>query len=75
MTDLRKMKPVDEAEFRRFVADYPGRLTLDCCRIFEPPLFTFNDFSDGKTMPYSIVASYNLDGTVKSNFQIVEDEV
>lgn len=49
------MKPVNKAEFQKFIADYPRKLEVDICGICDPPFVTYNDFQLGK-WPESVVA-------------------
>lgn len=53
-------KQVTRQECIDFVKNYPVRLEQDVAGMFEPPLRTFNDFSDGKVWPESIVAKVVL---------------
>lgn len=55
-----KKKVVSKAEFDDFIDSYPNELAVDVTGICEPPLKTYNDFSDGKVWPESIVASVVL---------------
>ena len=50
------MKQVSRQEYIRFIKNYPRDLDFDCTGIFEPPLGTYNDFSNEKVWPESIVA-------------------
>jgi len=53
--------PVNQEEFENFLDSYPkGALKADVYRISEPAVLTYNDFSDGKKWPESIVASVTL---------------
>ena len=56
MTQLNKFKSVTKAELDKFVREYPNRLTRDVCAIREPAGVSFNDFTEGKEWPESIVA-------------------
>lgn len=51
------MKLVSKEEFESFVKNYPVKLEWDVTTICEPPLGTYNDFSEGKVWPGSVVAS------------------
>ena len=50
-----EFKKVTKEEFDEFVKNYPNDLDWDVCGISEPPLGSYNDFSDGKTWPDSMV--------------------
>ena len=54
----KKFKKVSRDEYKKFVEEYSQRIPLsfDVARMFEPPLESYNDFSDGDIWPYSIVA-------------------
>lgn len=68
-------RKVDKAEFEAFIRGYPKPLVKDVDHRGEPSRLTYNDFSDGKTWPASVVAtvilyedSYpNEDGTKRPN--------
>jgi len=47
-------------ELEQFVKDYPQPLETNVAHMFDPPLLTYNDFSDGKVWPESIVAQVVL---------------
>jgi len=49
-------KKVSKAEFDSFIVAFPRRLESDVTSICEPPMRTYNDFSDGKVWPESIAA-------------------
>lgn len=51
------MKTCTKSELEDFVKNYPNKLEKDIIHFCEPPLLTFNDFSNGKVWPDSIVAS------------------
>lgn len=51
-----KFKKVSKNEYLEFIKNYPKPLEFDCTGICEPPLGTYNDSSDGKMWPESIVA-------------------
>jgi len=51
---------VSKADFDQYISDYPKPLEKDITRICEPPMLTYNDFSDGKVWPQSIVAKAQL---------------
>ena len=54
-----KFRSVTEAEFIERVKAYPRQLSKDVNQIYDPPLVTYNDFSDGMVWPESIVALYS----------------
>jgi len=59
---MSEWKKVDKEEFEQFLIDYPkSRLEWDCTGICEPPLGSYNDFSDGKVWPESMVAKIVMD--------------
>lgn len=67
---MANFKQVSEMECREFVKHYPVKLQYDATGICEPPLGTWNDFSDGKVWPESIVAKVNLqDGSAYHSFK------
>lgn len=47
---------VTRERYLKFVKNYPKPLRFDCTNICEPPVGSYNDFSDGKVWPESIVA-------------------
>jgi hypothetical protein len=49
-------KKVSKEEFNIFLANYPNKLEKDVAYFFEPPMLSYNDFSDGKKWPESMVA-------------------
>jgi len=57
-------KPCTEKELKEFVAAYPRPLEVDVAQMYDPPLRTYNDFSDGKVWPESVVAKTVL-GSVR----------
>ena len=57
MSEYRK---VSIKEFQEFIDQYPNKLETDVCGICEPPIQSYNDFSDGKVWPESIVAKVSL---------------
>jgi len=57
-------KTCTEEELREFIAAYPRPLETDVAHMYDPPLQTYNDFSDGKVWPESIVAQVVL-GSVR----------
>jgi len=71
-----KFKKVSEDEFTSFLINYPNELEVDVALMFEPPRKTYNDFSDGKVWPDSIVASVSLleDGSEEGYKILKEDE-
>lgn len=69
----RSLKPkweqVTEAQYSEFIRSYPRPLDRNVTAICEPPMENFNDFSNGKTWPESMVARAMLcdDGTRKDH--------
>lgn len=51
-----KFKTVSREEFEAYARSYGRPLAEDLCAIGDPPIYTLNDFSDGKVWPESIVA-------------------
>ena len=49
-------KEVTKDELIAFVRAYPRPLSRDCTGICDPPMESWNDFSDGKVWPESMVA-------------------
>jgi hypothetical protein len=47
---------VTRDEYLEFIRNYPNKLEFDCIGMCEPPLGSYNDFSDGKVWPESMVA-------------------
>lgn len=70
-------KQVSKEEFEEFISSYPNELTKNINGIFEPPLITYNDFSNG-IFPDSAVAwihffeNYPKDG--KEPYRFKENE-
>jgi hypothetical protein len=63
-------KPVEKEEFDSFVKDYPSALEWDVCKIGDPALGSYNDFSDGKKWPESMVAKISLHSDGKKEYFI-----
>lgn len=63
MKKERTYKKVSKEEFDNFVKNYPNskKLNWDVFRACEPPMGSFNDFSDGKVWPESMVAKVFMD--------------
>jgi|TARA_A100001391_G_scaffold33224_2_gene17976 hypothetical protein len=53
-------KEVSAEEFNTFLENYPFPLEKDVTGISEPPTLTYNDFSEGKVWPESVVCSVHL---------------
>ena len=58
-------KKVEKAEFDAFIAGYPLKLEKDVTGICDPPMRSYNDFSDGKIWPESMVAKVTLNTMMK----------
>ena len=56
-----KYKQVYRDEFVSFIKSWPHNLEWDVTLICDPPLGSYNDFSDGKVWPESIVAKIIMD--------------
>lgn len=54
-------RKVSKAEFDSFLSNYPKPLEHNACHISDPPTCSYNDFSNGKIWPESIVAKYRPD--------------
>jgi len=59
--DKEKFKQVSKDDFYAFVKAWPNKLEWDVTGICEPPLGSYNDFSNGKVWPESIVARISMD--------------
>ena len=57
MSDFKK---VSKEEYTTFVEEYPNPLHYDVATISEPPQGSYNDFSDDKMWPESMVAKVTL---------------
>ncbi len=57
---MKKFKKVSAEEFDKFILYYPKKLDRDLCRIGEPPILSYNDFTLGK-WPDSVVARCWMD--------------
>lgn len=54
------MNEVSKEEFDEYISNYPNKLEIDVTGICEPPLKTYNDFTNNKAWPESVVASVSL---------------
>jgi hypothetical protein len=54
--------PVTKERFFRFIDTYPQPLDRDVAMFCEPACVNYNDFSEGKTWPQSMVAKYYQPG-------------
>lgn len=52
---------VKEERFKEFINNYSKLLESNLSRIPEPNIIFYNDFSDGKKFPESVVAKIDLD--------------
>jgi hypothetical protein len=57
-------KKVLRSEFYDFVKNYKGKLDFDLCEICDPPMGSYNDSSNGKMWPESMVAKYITNDTL-----------
>ena len=57
---MKKFKQVSKEEFDNFINAYPSKLDVDVTGMCEPPLKSYNDFSDGKVGFESVVAMVKL---------------
>jgi len=55
-----KWKKVSKEKFEKFRSEYKTNLIYDVCGIFDPPIGSYNDFSDGKIWPESVVCFVSL---------------
>ena len=53
---MSAFKEVTRDEYLAFIKRWPNKLEFACTGICEPPLGSYNDFSDGKVWPESMVA-------------------
>jgi len=56
----RTSQRVTREKFDEFIEEYPNALEVDVAHMFEPPLKTYNDFTDDKVWPKSSVAFVKL---------------
>ena len=56
----REKRKVTVDEMNAFLKAYPNQLVQDVALMYEPPLLTFNDFTDGSVWPESVVVSVIL---------------
>lgn len=52
------MIEVTKEKFDIFIKNHPNELTFDVIRFAEPYIFQYNDFTEGKVWPESVVAQY-----------------
>lgn len=62
-----KWKQVSKAELEAFVAGYPHALDVNVTGICEPPMRSWNDFSEGKVWPESMVAREFLEESMSGH--------
>ena len=55
--NMNELKVVSREEFLAFIQGYPGELHYDLERMAEPFRGSYNDFSNGKKWPESVVAT------------------
>jgi len=55
-----KYKEVNKQELESFVNSYKSTLEYSVTTICEPPLASYNDFTNGKKWPESIVAKIKM---------------
>jgi len=53
---MNETKQVSQREFEEFIQGYQKPLKKDWSAMFMPPFISYNDFSDGKVWPQSVVA-------------------
>ncbi|MBU44187.1 MAG: hypothetical protein CMN76_13275 [Spirochaetaceae bacterium] len=56
----RGFKQVSEQDFDRFISNLSAGHTVDVSYSVEPPIKSWNDFSDGTRWPHSVVAFQRL---------------
>jgi hypothetical protein len=61
------MKEVTKDEFVDFVKKYPNKLDWDVAHMVDPPMGSYNDFSDGKKWPESMIAKVKLRTKIMSD--------
>lgn len=66
-------KQVSKEEFFKFVKKYPRKLEWDVCGICDPPLGSYNDFSDGKVWPESIVSKVKMGKSMYGFYKTKEE--
>lgn len=68
-------KIISKENFAAIINEYPADLDYNENHICDPPMVTYNDFSDGKKWPESILCGFtaNRDGTLE-HFTFYEDE-
>ena len=57
---MSKYEKVTKKEFEYFVKNYPKNLEIDTAHFYDPPIQTYNDFSNGDFWPKSSVAYITL---------------
>ena len=66
---------VTKQELLDFLNAYPrSALHYDCCGISEPPLRSWNDFSEGKVWPESMVAKAHRYRTDMKGYRGAEND-
>jgi len=51
---------VPKEDFQKFIKEYPNKLDYDVTGICDPPLGSYNDFTNGEVWPESMVAKIML---------------
>ena len=64
---MSNFKQVSKEEFKQFIENYPNKLEWDVAGMCEPPYGSYNDFSDGKVWPESVVASVIMNEAMKGH--------
>tara|TARA_R110000764_G_scaffold227600_1_gene317804 strand:- start:370 stop:597 length:228 start_codon:yes stop_codon:yes gene_type:complete len=57
---MKDYKKVTKEEFDKFVNEYPNKLDWNVTGICEPPLCSYNDFTNGKVWPKSMIAKVKM---------------
>lgn len=66
-------RKVSKEEFNNFITGYPKPLEKDVYAVVDPPILSFNDFSDGKVWPESVVAFISLGADQYGRFATKEE--
>lgn len=68
------MKRVSKKEFNEFIKNYPRKLQVDVCGIWEPPLISYNDLALADRFPKTVVAmTYAYDDNPEDYYYEPED--
>jgi len=71
-----RFKKVSKKEYEAFISSYPNELDRNVVLFCEPPMENYNDFTDGKIWPESMVAKRFLEHDREDGeFYILENGV